>query len=123
MAVTTLNYENAFAVIESYTNLPMNSPFVIGFEIICDKGSIHYHAEYGNNTVEEYAVQYSNGHTEAIKPHGEGEYEQVLRHIKHCLDHSQRSDLLDISSAIHALKITDAVLKSLESQQSIPVQK
>ncbi|XOK61710.1 Gfo/Idh/MocA family protein [Paenibacillus elgii] len=116
IAITTLNYENKFAVVESYTNLPKNSPFCVGFEVICEKGSIKFDAEYGTNTREEFAIYYRDGSKEVLTPQMKDDYEQVLHHIKDCLDHNKKSKFLDITSAIQAIKIRDAVFKSLEAK-------
>ncbi|GGG59323.1 Gfo/Idh/MocA family protein [Paenibacillus radicis (ex Gao et al. 2016)] len=56
IAITTLNYDNKFAIVESCTNLPANSPFYVGFEVVCEKGSIKFDAEYGMNTREEFVI-------------------------------------------------------------------
>lgn len=116
VAITTLNYENKFAVVESYTNLPKNAPFCVGFEVICEKGSIKFDAEYGTNTREEFAAYYSDGSKEVLTPQMKDDYEQVIHHIKDCLECNKKSELLDITSAIQAIKIRDAVFKSLEAK-------
>lgn len=121
VAITTLNYENKFAVIESYTNLPNHSPFCVGFEIICEKGSIHFEAEYGINTTEEFVIYHNDGSKEVLNPQMMDDYEQVIHHIKDCLEHDKKSEFLDITSAIQVMKIQDAVFKSLESKKPIHI--
>ncbi len=117
IAITTLNYNNKFAVVESYTNLPKNSPFYIGFEIICEQGSIKFDAEYGMNTREEFVIYYSDGSKEVLNPQMKDDYEQVIHHISDCMKNKKKSEFLDITSAIQAIKIKDAVLKSLQDKK------
>jgi UDP-N-acetylglucosamine 3-dehydrogenase len=121
IAITTLNYANKFAVVESYTNLPKNSPICVGFEVICEKGSIKFDAEYGINTREEFVIYYSDGSKEVLNPQMKDDYEQVILHIKDCLEHNKKSEFLDITSAIQVIKIKDAVLRSLEAKKSIHI--
>lgn len=114
IVITTLNYNNKFAVVESYSNLPKNSPFYVGFEIICDSGSIKFDAEYGIDTREEFVIYHHDGSKEVLQPQMKDDYEQVIEHIKDCLENNQKSKFLDITSAIQVIKIKDAVFKSLE---------
>lgn len=121
VAITTLNYENKFAVVESYTNLPMNSPFCVGFEIICEKGSIKFDAEYGINTTEKFVIYHGDGDIEVLNPKMKDDYEQVIHHIKYCLEHDKKSEFLDITCAIQVMKIQDAILKSLDAKKPIHI--
>lgn len=119
MVITTLNYPNQFAVVESCTNLPKSSPFCVGFEVICEKGSIKFNAEYGINTREEFVIYHNDGNKAVLTPQMKDDYEQVILHIKNCLENNKKSEFLDLASAIQVIKIKDAVLKSLETNKSI----
>lgn len=102
--------------------MPKNSPFYVGFEVVCEKGSIKFDAEYGINTREEYVIYYSDGSKEVLSPPIiKDDYEQVIHHIKDCLENNKKNEFLDISSAIQVIKIKDAVLKSLETKKCIQI--
>ncbi|MEC0090207.1 Gfo/Idh/MocA family protein [Paenibacillus macquariensis] len=121
IVVTTLNYENKIAKIESYTNLPKSSPFLIGFEIICERGTIKFDAQYGEHTKEEFVIYYNDGSKEVLNPQMKDDYEEVIKHIMHCIENNEKSSYLDISSAIEAIKIKNAVLRSLEAKQFVRI--
>ncbi len=118
IVITTLNYKNKFGVIESYTNLPKNSPFYVGFEVNCERGSIKFDAEYGINTREEFVIYSCDGTKEVLNPQMKDDYEQVILHMKDCLENNKKSEFLDIESAMQGIKIKDAVLKSLEAKNA-----
>lgn len=85
--------------------MPKNSPFYLGFEVVCEKGSIKFDAEYGINTREEFVIYYSDGSKEVLSPPIiKDDYEQVIHHIKDCLENNKKSEFLDISSAIQVIK-------------------
>ncbi|GGG59328.1 hypothetical protein GCM10010918_10620 [Paenibacillus radicis (ex Gao et al. 2016)] len=57
-----------------------------------------------------------------LDPLMKDDYEQVIHHLKDCLDNNQKSEFLDIASAIQVIKIKNAVLKSLEEMKAIHVE-
>lgn len=67
-------------------------------------------------------IYYSDGSIEVLSPPIiKDDYEQVIHHIKDCLENNKKSEFLDISSAIQVIKIKDAVLKSLETKKCIQI--
>lgn len=121
IVITTLNYKDKFAVVESYTNLPIDSPFYVGFEVNCERGSIKFDAEYGINTREEFVIYFCDGTKEVFNLQMKDDYEQVILHIMDCLENNKKSEFLDIESAIQVIKIKDTVFKSLEAKKSIQI--
>ncbi len=49
---------------------------------------------------------------EVLNPQMKDDYEQVIHHIKDCMEHNKKSEYLDVTSAIQVIKIRDAVFKS-----------
>ncbi|WP_058302985.1 Gfo/Idh/MocA family protein [Gorillibacterium timonense] len=119
IVITTLNYPNQFAVVESYSNLPKGSPFYVGFEVNCERGSIKFDAEYGMDSKEEFVLYHSDGTKEVLTPQMQDDYEQVILHLKDCLEQGKKSEHLDMEAAMDVMKIRDAVLKSLEAKKPI----
>lgn len=87
--------------------------------MICEKVSIKLDTEYGINTREEFVIYHNDGSKEVLTPQMKDDYEQVILHIKDCLENNKKSEFLDLASAIQVIKIKDAVLKSLETNKSI----
>ncbi|MEO3946276.1 Gfo/Idh/MocA family oxidoreductase [Gorillibacterium sp. CAU 1737] len=119
VAVTTLSFDEAFAVVESWSNLPKNSPFYVGFEIHGEKGLLKFDAEYGMESKEEFAFFHADGTKEVLRPVMKDDYEQALRHVLECLEGNHASPLIDLSAALQAIKVKDAVLASLAEQQAV----
>lgn len=115
--VTTLNYKNKMAIVQSYTNLPLNSPFYIGFEIICEKGTIRFAGEYGDTSKEEFVIYYNDGSNELLNLEVKDDYEEVIKHILYCMENNERSKFLNITSAIESMKIKSAILRALVSKK------
>ncbi len=119
--VTTLEYKDCLAVIESSSNLPETFPFCVGFEIICDKGAISFQGEYGNVVKEEF-FQYPESGAVCRMPLKEiNEYEEVMKHVKNCIEQNIDSDQIGIDSAMASLRISSAVLESIQSGVSVPI--
>jgi hypothetical protein len=70
------------------------------FEVVCEKGSIKFDAEYGVNTREEFVICYSDRSKEVLNPQMKDDYEQVILHISDCLENKKKSKFLDIASTI-----------------------
>jgi predicted dehydrogenase len=119
---TVLYYDGQIATIESSSHLPEGSPFRIGFEIICDNGSIVYSGEYGNDNRERYTV-YINGIQKDVELDPTDDYEMVLKHVYNCINNNRKSPYLDISCAIDSLKIRSAIQASYSTGQTITLQR
>jgi predicted dehydrogenase len=116
--VTVLHYDHQMAAIESSSHLPKGSPFCIGFEIICENGSIQYSGEYGSESSERFTLSI-DGERSEIKLAQTDDYEMVLRHVQDCLIHNKKSALLDVSRAVDSLRIRAAIQQSCLTGQTV----
>ena len=113
IVTTTLGYGNAYAIMESYSNLPECCPFAIGFELIFTKGIVQYDAVYGEYTKEEFSVTANNKPREVITIDGRDEYEEIFRHVLYCLQNNTKSNIIDIDSAVNTVKIKEMIAGQL----------
>ncbi|MDR0897556.1 MAG: Gfo/Idh/MocA family oxidoreductase [Oscillospiraceae bacterium] len=115
---TVLQYDHQMAAIESSSHLPKGSPFCIGFEIICENGAIVYSGEYGSESSERFTLSI-DGEKSEIQLAQTDDYELVLRHVQDCLNHNKKSALLDVSRAVDALRIREAIQQSCLTGQTV----
>lgn len=108
---------NKIAIVESFSNLPKNSPFIVGFELMYEKGLLRFHAAYGEKTVEEFEIYYENGEKEEIELLFLDDYEEVMYHILSCQENNKKSKYLDIRSAYKTIKIIEAMKESISSDE------
>lgn len=105
------------AVVESFSNLPKNSPFIVGFELMYEKGLLRFYASYGEKTIEEFEIYYENGEKEEIDILFLDDYEEVIRHILSCKKNNKKSEYLDIRSAYKTIKIVEKMKDSISSDK------
>ena len=117
--VTMLGYEDCLAVIESSSNLPETYPFCVEFEVICDKGTISFQGMYGAIPKEEFVLYPENGEVCKMIVEGINEYEEVMKHVRDCIEQNKDSELIGIDSVMASLKISSVVLESIQGAKSI----
>lgn len=115
-----IHYKNFIANITSNSNLPTNSPFIVGFEIICENGSIEFNAKYGEKTIEYMAVNMESK-TSELELEMSDDYEEVIKHIRSCLQKNEKSPNLDISNAIDSLKMVEMARESISKKVPLSV--
>lgn len=99
-------YSGAMATLISDSSLPKNSPFLIGFDIIGDNGSIRFSASFGDKA--EQRLIYNDGSTNReLEIPGTDDYEEVVNHVLECLLKNERSKSIDIENAIEVLEIAE----------------
>lgn len=121
--VSALAYKECIAVAESSSNLPRTFPFGVGFEIICNRGALMFHGEYGNEVKEEFCQYPEHGDIQKISLKEVNEYEEVLKHVKNCMEQNIDSKQIGIDSAVNSLRISNAVLESIQLERSIQLNK
>lgn len=119
--VSTLGYKECIAVAESSSNLPETFPFCVGFEIICDKGTLRFHGEYSNVSKEEFYQYPESGDVWKIPLKEINEYEEVIKHIRNCIEQNIDSNQIGIDSAMKSLRISNAVLESIRLGSTIQI--
>ena len=102
-----------YAVLESNSNLPDCCPFEIGFELLCSDGIIRFDAAYGEETKEEFSVVKNGKPREVFRVEEKDDYEEVVKHIRACVQNNVKSDLIDIEDAIRSVKLKEMILRSL----------
>lgn len=117
--VSILGYKECIAVVESSSNLPETFPFCVGFEIICDRGALAFHGEYGNEAKEEFCQYPERGDVWKIPLKDINEYEEVLKHVRDCIEQNIDSKQIGIDSAMKSLGISNAVLESIQLGSSV----
>lgn len=112
--ISTLNYRNGFASVESSSLMPKEFPFSIGFSVICESGAITYEGQFGENTVEKTVVYHENGEVEEVSFSPTDEYEEAIKHVISCIKNNSLSSCISIDEAIKSLKIAIAAHESLK---------
>ncbi|WZX99979.1 hypothetical protein NSQ26_11900 [Bacillus sp. FSL W7-1360] len=110
---SVFKYKDKVALAESHTNLPEGSPFLVGFELVCENGTIKLEAAYAEETKERLVLYRNDGSETLLNPEVKDDYEEVIKHVRHCLDNGVKSDLLDVTQAMASLKMKDRILESL----------
>jgi len=114
VVTSILHAKNHYAVLESNSCLPECCPFAIGFELVFANGHIRYEALYGEYEKETF-IMFQNGKTaEVVELDTKDEYEEVLKHILHCIQNNTKSPLLDIDFAINQVKVKEMILMSMK---------
>lgn len=99
-------FDGAMATLISDSSLPVNSPFLIGFDIIGDKGSIRFNASFGDKAEQKMVYANGQGNNEIEIPETD-DYEEVLSHVLSCLEKGEKSNNIDIANAIEVLEIAE----------------
>jgi predicted dehydrogenase len=108
----TFAYKDAVAMIEATTLLPLSAPFQIGFNLIFEKGSIHFSGEYGQTAVEKMTLFTSEKIVEVGIP-GKNEYEVLMKEMINSLENDIYIPSLSLESAGKAIMIADKVMASI----------
>jgi predicted dehydrogenase len=116
IVISALNYEGLYAVLESNTCMPACCPFEIGFELLCTDGIIRFDAVYGDYTIEEFSITKNGSHREVIKYDEKDDYEEVVKHILHCLNNGIKSEFIDIEAAVNTVKLKEMILSSIRAK-------
>ncbi len=121
--ITTMKFEDdeKMAIIESHSDLPDNSPFFIGFELICTTGIIKFSGEYGIKSKEEFVIYHDTGEKELLKLQMKDDYEEVLLHVLDCLKNKRKSKVLDLSDSIKSLELINIVKESINTNKVINI--
>ncbi len=100
------SYNGAMATLISDSSLPLNSPFLIGFDLIGDAGSIRFNASYRAES--EQKLIYNDGKSNiGIDIPATDDYEEVIRHVLDCIERNEKSENIDVSDAIDALVMVE----------------
>jgi len=113
IVTSALKYDDAYAVIESNSALPECCPFEIGFELLCADGIIRFDAAYGEYTKEEFAVIRNGKPHEVLQVEEKDDYEEVIKHIRRCIQTGVKSEYIDIKAAINSIKLKEMIVQSL----------
>lgn len=110
--ISLLEFDNGFSSIESSSNMPDGSPFCIGYNIICERGTITYDAQFSNQTNENLVVSH-NDSIQKVEFVNVNEYEEVIKHVIECIGNETVSSFISIDEAIKSLEIAESVNESL----------
>ncbi|PZE22261.1 hypothetical protein CBW46_000205 [Paenibacillus xerothermodurans] len=56
-----------------------------------------------------------------VEPEMKDDYEEVLKHVRDCIEKNEKSRYLDICQAIDAMRIKQAVLHSLAAKSFVSI--
>jgi predicted dehydrogenase len=99
-------YDGAMATLISDSSLPLNSPFLIGFDIIGDQGSIRFNGSFGENVEQKLVYSNGQGNSEIEIPETD-DYEEVIDHVISCIENNEKSSNIDVLNAIEVLEIAE----------------
>ena len=77
---------------------------------------MRYDAVYGIFTREEFSITGNDKAREVVQLERKDEYEEIIRHIRGCLQNGVKSDLVDIEAAVNTVKLKEMILQSLQSK-------
>ncbi len=97
-------YERAMATLISDSSLPENSPFLIGYNIDGEKGSVRFRGSFGEEVEQSVHVNL-DGVEQRVEVPETDDYEQVIRHVLECLKRDEKSPNLDIDHAVASLEV------------------
>ena len=109
--------DGIYTVMESNSALPDGCAvnFEIGFEMLCSDGCIRFDASYGDYYHEEFSIIRSGIPREVLSIDEVNDNEEVIKHIRYCLNNGIKSELIDIENAINTVKIMEMIVKSLQA--------
>jgi len=113
IVTSVLKYDGMYAVLESSSALPECCPFEIGFELLCTDGIIRFDAAYGDYTKEEFSIIRNGKPREVLQIDEKDDYEEVIKHIRYCLQNGVKSEFIDIEAAVNTVKLKEMILRSL----------
>ena len=113
IVTSALNYDDMYAVMESNSSLPECCPFEIGFELFFTDGIVRYEAVYGEYTKEEFSIIRNGEAREELHCDEKDEYEEVIKHVRDCINSNSKSDLVDIKYAVNQVKLKEMIIQSL----------
>lgn len=108
----SFSYEKAIASLESSSLLPNGSPFVIGFNVTCEKGNITFDGSYGVESFEKFEVV-RDGKIMKVPLGGTDDYEEMLKHVIECLEDDKNSLLISGNEAMKTIRTVDRVQRQL----------
>lgn len=109
-----LKYEDGVATVESSTMLPSKFPFNIGFNIICESGTLTFDSKFGEIT-EQNTILYKDDEVEEINLPSNNDYEEAINHVINNISDGKSSSIISINEAIKSLKIVLGIKKSLNN--------
>lgn len=117
---STLKYEDGLASVESSTMLPGKFPFNMGFNIICESGTITFDGKYGENIDQKFVI-YRNDKMEEINLPSSDDYEETIKHVINHIEDNKAGSIISIDEAIKSLKIVLATKKSLNNNYTVSI--
>ena len=106
---TVLGYEGAAVVLESLSWLPESTAFEIGFEAVCERGTMRFAATYGEHDSESFTMTTDGGGHRVLDVPEVDDYQEVMRHVAACISANKRSPLIDIQHAVDTLRVREQV--------------
>ncbi len=103
-------YEGAMATLISDSSLPENAPFLIGYDIVGEKGSVRFRGSFGEEAEQSVHINL-DGEERKVEVPDTDDYEQVIHHVLECIKRDEKSPNLDI---VHALASLETAIKTRE---------
>ncbi|MTI66973.1 MAG: Gfo/Idh/MocA family oxidoreductase [Firmicutes bacterium] len=117
---STLKYKNGMASVESSTMLPKIFPFNIGFDIICEFGTITFDGKYGQDIEQKFMI-YKDNKKEEIDLPSNNDHEQVIKYVINNINNNESNSVISIDEAIKSLKIVLAIKQSLKNNCAVSI--
>ena len=113
IVTSTFINNGLYAVMESNSAMPEGCSFEIGFELLCSDGVIRFDAAYGEYTNGEFSIVKSDKPREVLQLDEKDDYEEVIKHIRDCLQNGVKGEFLDIEAAIKTVKLKEMIMHSI----------
>ena len=119
--LSTLKFQNGMASIESSTMLPGKFPFNIGFDIICESGTITFDGKYGEEVEQRFMI-YKNDEKEELELPSNNDHLEAIKHVINHINNNESSSFISIDEAIKSLKIVLAIKQSLKTNSFVKIE-
>jgi predicted dehydrogenase len=113
-----LTYGNAEAIAQATFMLPKSHPFVLGFQLICENGTVVYEGRFGESTEQRF-VLYRDDAFEELGLQERNEHTEVVGRVLDCVDTGAEIPELSIDAAIKSLKVVEATQESIRAGHAV----
>ena len=113
-----LAYGDRDATAQATFMLPKSHPFVLGFRLICENGTVLFEGRFGETTEQRFAVY----RDEAVEEPGleeRDEYSEVIDRVLDCVADGTAVPDLSIDAAIKSLRVVEATQESIRTGKAV----
>jgi predicted dehydrogenase len=113
-----LAYGDKDATAQATFMLPKSHPFVLGFRLICENGTVLFEGRFGESTEQRFAV-YRDEAVEELGLEERDEYSEVIDRVLDCVAEGTAVPDLSIDAAIKSLRVVEATQESIRTGEAV----